>query len=112
MQSASFQLLHRAILDRKQVVCMQGGYRRAICPHILGHKNGREVLLAFQFGGESSSKLPPGGQWRCFSVDDLNFVSLQDGPWHSGNAHKTVQTCVDEVYVDVNADVPDQPGRM
>jgi hypothetical protein len=35
----------------------------------------------------------------------------QDGPWHGEAEHRSTQTCVDAVFVDVNTDVPNQPGR-
>ena len=82
MPSETFTLVHRAILDRQQLVFRYSGFVREVCPHILGHKLGadgaREALLAYQFGGGS---------------------------------HQKAQACVDRVYVDVNEAVPNQPGR-
>jgi predicted nucleic acid-binding protein len=110
--SATFRLLHRAILDQQQVVCTHRGKRREFCPYILGHKTEAERLLAFQFGGESMRRLPAGGEWRCFKVADLRDVELRDGPWRGSSGHTTKQRCVDTVYIDVNTDVPNQPGRQ
>jgi hypothetical protein len=111
-QSATFKLFHRAILERKQVTCIYTGHYRESCPHILGHnKKGEETALIFQFGGKSSKKLPPSGQWRCLHLAEVSNVELRDGPWRSGSQHRTKQACVDKVYIDVNTDVPNQPGR-
>jgi hypothetical protein len=109
--SATFDLFHRAILDQRQIVCVYDGYVREVCPYILGHKAGREAALVYQFGGTSSRGLPPGGDWRCFYLDAVSEATVRDGPWFGAAQHRTRQQCVDDVFVDVNLDVPDQPGR-
>jgi uncharacterized protein len=111
VHSRTFKLFHRAILDRKQITCVQRSCYREICPHVLGHTNGREVALVYQFGGQSTSKLPAGGQWRCFYLEGVSVAESRAGPWHTGNRHGMTQKCVDVVYVDVNTAVPNQPGR-
>ncbi len=102
---------HRAILDRKQITCTYKGAYREICPHILGHSDGIEKALVYQFGGESTTGLPAGGEWRCFHLSDADDVRIREGPWHSGRSHRSAQKCVERVYIDVNTDVPNQPGR-
>ena len=109
--SETFRLLHKAILERRQITCLYDGHRREICPYILGHTGGKEKVLTFQFAGESSSKLPSGGQWRCFSLEGISELRMREGRWHGGSSHRAPQKCVDVVYIDVNTDVPDQPGR-
>jgi predicted nucleic acid-binding protein len=109
--SEAFRLFHQAILERKQIICRYGDQQREVCPHILGHKDGDEKALVFQFGGKTASRLPPGGEWRCFNLNNVRDIALRDGPWHSGNRHLSRQKCVDKVYIDVNTDVPNQPGR-
>jgi predicted DNA-binding transcriptional regulator YafY len=111
MYSPTFKLFHRAILKRQQVTFLYNGHHRDVCPHVLGHKDGEETLLAFQFGGTTSSTLPPGGEWRCFKLRDVRDPSIREGRWHSGSQHRAPSKCVDEVYIDVNTDVPNQPGR-
>jgi uncharacterized protein len=111
MHSRTFKLFHRAILERQQITCVQRNRYREICPHVLGHTDGREVALVYQFAGESTSRLPPGGQWRCFYLDDVSGAEARAGPWRSGDRHRMTQKCVAVVYVDVNTDVPNQPGR-
>jgi hypothetical protein len=109
--SPAFDLFHRAILGKKQIACSYGGYAREICPYILGHKAGREAALVFQFGGRSSRGLSPCGDWRCFYLDEVRDVVLRDGAWRGEAQHRTRQQCVDDVFIDVNLDVPNQPGR-
>jgi hypothetical protein len=110
-QSETFKAFHRAILERKQITCTYSGAYREVCPHILGHSAGAEKALVFQFGGETTTKLPPGGEWRCLQISEVRNVKLRDGPWHTGKGHRTTQKCVEELYVDVNTAVPNQPGR-
>jgi hypothetical protein len=55
MPSATYTLFRNAILGEQQIVCLYDGRLRELCPHIIGtNKRGEEVVLAWQFGGESS----------------------------------------------------------
>ena len=65
--------------------------------------NGREKLLGFQFAGESSKGLPPGGEWRCMFIDQIEEVEARDGQWHTRDDHLQPQTCVDEIDYEVFA---------
>lgn len=109
--SATYDLFAEAIRTRRQVHCRYGGFERALCPHILGHSKGQEVALAFQFGGESRSGLPAGGEWRCLRLDKVSGGRLRDGPWHTGTLHGQPQFCVDNVDLDVNPQSPYAPRR-
>jgi hypothetical protein len=102
MPSANYTLFRRAILDRKLIVCRYQGKRREVAPHTLGFKNRIEKVLVFQFGGETNSALPPGGQWRCFALNEVDDARTMDGPWRTGEAHSITQVCIDIVDVDVN----------
>jgi predicted DNA-binding transcriptional regulator YafY len=107
-RSSEFALVHQAILARKNITFVYEDKLREVSPHILGSKSGEETLLAYQFGGGSKSPLP---EWRCFYLSKVREARLVGGPWRSGSEHRTTQRCVDEVYIDVNIDVPNQPGR-
>ena len=102
MPSATYSLFKRAILERKLMACTYQGKRREIAPHILGFKDKAEKALVYQFGGESNSVLPPGGEWRCFSLAAVERAEMMDGEWRTGNAHRVTQQCIDIVDVDVN----------
>jgi len=110
--SATFEVFHQAILAKQQVTCMYGGHFREICPYILGHTAGQEVALVYQFGGTSTRGLPARGAWRCFYLEGIQDVASREGPWHGATAHRTSQRCVEQVFIDVNTDVPNQPGRQ
>ncbi len=110
-QSETFRLFHQAILGEKQVTFDYQGFGREVCPYILGYKKGVEKVLAFQFAGGSRGGLPKSGMWRCFDLSAIENPAARDGAWHGTSGHRQTQGCVDDVYIDVNTDVPDQPGR-
>jgi len=111
MPSETYALFEQAMRTRKQIVCGYGGYRRELCPIILGHSQGQEKALTFQFGGQSGSGLPPGGEWRCLFLAKVSEVTLRDGPWHAGTRHEAEQACVEVVDLDVNPESPYRPRR-
>lgn len=100
--SDGYAVLRAALLARQQVTFTYGGHIRQVCPHILGWKGSTQHVLAFQFGGTSSSGLPPAGEWRCFEVHRIAGATSQDGAWFAGGpSHKRPQSCVDRVDVQV-----------
>jgi len=103
MPSATYALFRNAILTEQRVLCTYGGRPRELCPHIIGtNKHGDEAVLAWQFAGESSGKLP---QWRCLKLANVRDARARDGRWHEGGSHQTTQTCVTEIDLDINVDV-------
>jgi hypothetical protein len=85
------------------VTCSYEGRRRELCPHIIGtSKNGEEVVLAWQFGGQSSGKLP---QWRCLRLANVRDAYARAGAWHEGGSHRTTQTRVTNIDLDINVHV-------
>jgi hypothetical protein len=103
MPSAAYAIFRNAILAEQQVVCSYDGRTRELCPHIIGgNKRGEEVVLAWQFGGESSGKLP---QWRCLKLGNVSNARARDGRWHEGGSHRTAQSCVSEIDLDINIHV-------
>jgi hypothetical protein len=111
MPGVAYTLFERAMAERKQVLCTYDGYHRELCPIVLGHCQGEERALTFQFGGQSSNSLPLGGQWRCLRLLKVENVRLRDGPWHAGSSHNQPQGCVDSVDLDVNPASPYSPRR-
>jgi hypothetical protein len=103
MPSPAYTVFRNAILAEQQVVCSYGGGIRELCPHIIGtNKSGEEVVLAWQFGGTSSGKLP---QWRCLKLANVENARARDGRWHEGGSHRSVQTCVSDIDLDINVHV-------
>lgn len=103
MPSAEYQAIREAMENMQQVTCMYQDRRREICPHTLGYKNGQEKVLGFQFAGDSSKGLPPGGEWRCMFVEQISNVTARNGQWYTRDDHLRPQTCVDDIDLEVFA---------
>ena len=112
MNSAAYKIFEQAIRERKQVACIYGGYRRELCPILLGHSGDEERALTFQVGGASRSGLPVGGEWRCLTLSKASFARLHEGEWKSGDSHAQPQGCVEIVDLDANPDSPYSPKRL
>jgi hypothetical protein len=103
MPSNIYALFRGAILNEQYVLCTYEGRYRELCPHIIGtNRNGEEVVLAWQFAGESSGSLP---QWRCLRIANASDARVRDGRWHAGGSHKTTQKCVTDIDLDINVHV-------
>jgi predicted DNA-binding transcriptional regulator YafY len=103
MPSATYALFRDAILREQQVVCSYDGRLRELCPHILGlNRRREEVVLAWQFAGGSSGKLP---QWRCLRLANVSNARAREGEWHEGGSHRSEQSCVSEIDLDINIHV-------
>jgi hypothetical protein len=109
--SATYTLFAKAMAGREQVLCVYDDCPRELCPIILGHSRGQEKALTFQFGGQSKSGLPPGGEWRCLFLSRVSEVRLREGAWHTGDGHARPQGCVEIVDLDVNPASPYKPKR-
>ncbi|WP_225143479.1 MULTISPECIES: hypothetical protein [unclassified Bradyrhizobium] len=85
------------------MTCVYEGRRRELCPNIIGaDKSGDEAVLAWQFAGESSRPLP---QWRCLKLANVSGARARDGRRHEGGSHRSTQTCVAKIELDINVDV-------
>ena len=111
MSSRTYELFAEAMAAKRPVVCMYQGHPRALCPIILGHSEGIEKALTWQFEG-TGSKGPVRGQWKCLSLAEVSSAEIVDGPWRSGLEHGQRQSCVKEVDLDVNPDSPYAPKRQ
>jgi len=103
MPSATYALFRNAILAEQQVVCSYDGRLRELRPHIIGvNRGGEEVVLAWQFAGQSSGMLP---QWRCLRLANVRDARPRNGRWHEGGSHLMEQTCVSQIDLDINIHV-------
>jgi hypothetical protein len=102
---ALYQLIEKAIKEKKQITATYGGHYRELCPHTLGkNKDGHLQCLCYQFGGSSSSKrITPGSthNWRCMELDKLSNVKLREGAWFSAPNHSRPSNCLEIIYVEV-----------
>jgi hypothetical protein len=99
----TYEIIRDAIQRKRQVVAYYKGYRREMCPHVIGTKGGRDHALFFQFAGESKSGLQPGGDWRCIDIDELEDVSSREGQWYTAPTHSRKQVCVDQVDAEISS---------
>ena len=103
MSGATYDVFRNAILGEQQVICSYEGRHRELCPHIIGtNKRGEAVVLAWQFAGESSGSLP---QWRCLKLANVENARTRKGRWHEGGSHRSAQTCVSAIDLDINIHV-------
>ena len=104
MNSNTYEIVRKAIIQKKQIVAEYQGHKREMCPHVIGKKYGENQALFYQFGGTSSSGIIVLGSkenWRCIKIDELRIVEVRDGDWYSHSDHTNPQTCVDDVDVEV-----------
>ena len=80
-----FDTLREAIEKRRCVTMVAEGRRRDVAPLAIGFKGAQKKVLTFQFKGDSSSGLAPGGAWRCFLLNQIDWAKITDEPWQSGN---------------------------
>ena len=101
---STYQTIYDAVKNQQIVRATYRNYVRVMCPHVLGTKNGRQQALCYQFDGESSTGLEPGGSennWRCMFLDELSDVSVESGTWHTAPNQSRPQTCVDAIDIEV-----------
>ncbi|MBS7815400.1 hypothetical protein J7560_08235 [Wohlfahrtiimonas chitiniclastica] len=102
--SENYELIAEAIKNKKQIIATYQGYKREMCPHALGTKNGKKQALFYQFGGASSKgSIVPGSKdnWRCIPIAGLSDVTIKDGEWYTAHNHSTCQTCIDHIDIEV-----------
>ncbi len=100
--TSTFARIKQALLERKLVSATYKGYRREMCPHVIGWKAGREHALFFQVAGDSSKKLPPEGAWRCLDISELAEVEVYRGEFRTGPGYyDNPQRCVDKIEAQI-----------
>jgi len=107
--------LETALRARRPVQVSYHGRERLICPHALGWKDGRPLLLGYQTGGQTSTgALPadPRQRWRCFFVDEIDHVlpAAPASSWGSADNYNCSHPfpTIDEVTVAISPEAP--PG--
>ncbi len=78
---AAWDALEAALRQRRAVRVSYHGHQRLICPHALGWKNGKAMLLGYQTGGHTTAATlaaDPTHRWRNFFVDDIDIVTADD----------------------------------
>ncbi len=99
----AYDLIHKAIQEKLQMVIRYKDKVRSVCPHVLGWKRGRGKALFYQFEGGSNSGLSEDytKRWRGAFVDEVEVLELRSGNWHTGPNHSRPQNNVDEIDIEV-----------
>ena len=78
----AWDTLQAALRQRRPVQLTYHGRQRTICPHALGWKNNKPMLLAYQTDRHNTNTqdLPgdPRKQWRNLFVDDISHAVFAD----------------------------------
>jgi hypothetical protein len=105
--------LEAAVRLRRPVRLSYHGKQRLICPHALGWKKGRPMLLGYQTGGQTSTGALPADprlRWRCFFVDEVDQVVTADptSPWQTADNYNHARpfNAIDHVTVAISANHP------
>lgn len=85
----AWKLLEVALRRRQPVAVTYHGLERVVCPHALGWKNARPMLLGYQVGGQTSHgalDADPNRRWRLMFIDEIDGVDIDCTPasWATG----------------------------
>lgn len=109
----AWAILEAALRQRRPVRLSYHAKQRLVCPHALGWKNDRPMLLAYQSGGETTTgTLPvdPRKRWRCLFVDEVDQVAPAgpDNEWGTADNYNPAHPfhVIDEVTVAITPGGP------
>jgi hypothetical protein len=112
---AAWAPLETALRQRRPVHITYHGKQRLICPHALGWKNARPMLLAYQTGGHTTTgTLPadPRQRWRCMFVDEIDQIDATDpnSTWGTADNYNPSHPfpAIDQVTIAVTPHGPKQ----
>ena len=110
---AAWAPLHAALTARRAVKVSYHGRQRIVCPHALGWKTGRAMVLAYQTGGQTSTAtLPadPRARWRCMYIDQIDHIGAADpaSTWQTADNYNPAHPfpAIDHVTIAVNNAAP------
>ncbi len=109
----AWTLLEAALRARQPILVSYHGHQRLVCPHALGWKAGRAMLLAYQTGGYTTTgALPadPRHRWRCLHVDQIDHLSPADptSAWETADNYNPTRPfpAIDKTAVAITPDDP------
>jgi hypothetical protein len=102
--------LDEALRARRPVIVSYHGRRRLLCPHALGWRAGRAMVLGYQTGGETSTGSldpDPRKRLRLLFVDEIDAVTGARAADARGSADNYNATrpfpVIDEVHIAVGS---------
>lgn len=109
----AWALLEAALRARRPVQVSYHGRQRLLCPHALGWKAGKPMVLGYQTGGQTSTGVLPADprkRWRCMFVDQVDQVIAADpaSPWQTADNYNSSHPfpVIDEVAVAISSSGP------
>jgi hypothetical protein len=98
----SYDIVRKAILDRRSLTARYDGAVLHFSPHVLGRHADRSFrVVAFQYAARGAAALPRGGRWRCLRLARLTRAAPNRDGWHSGHDLRRPLSCV--VQIDVTS---------
>ena len=93
----SYDIIRKAILDRRSLTARYDGAVLHFSPHVLGRHADRSFrVVAFQYAGHGPAR-PPGerdrGRWRCLRLARLTRIAPNRDGWHSGHDLRRPVSC-------------------
>jgi hypothetical protein len=105
----AWRSLHEALQTRRPVFVTYHERRRLLCPHALGWRAGRPMLLGYQTGGQTSTGTldpDPNKRWRLMFIDEIDEVTNADPKcgWATANNYNAKRPfpVIDEVFIAVD----------
>lgn len=83
--TAVWDILARSLSEQRPVRARYHGSERLLCPHLLGWKNGRATMLAYQAAGTTSTGLPPAARWRTMFLDEIEEPEITNQHWETAH---------------------------
>ncbi len=111
----AWDTLEEALRQRRPVHLTYHGRRRTVCPHALGWKNDRAMLLAYQSETDTTARPDPHHGWRNFFVDDIDHSELADpaSTWQTADNYNASHpfNAIDQLAIAVTPDGSNQAVR-
>lgn len=101
--SHNYDIVKTAIKNKTSIKAIYHGKVRLLSPHVIGHTDGHEQALFYQFGGESNSRpIIPGStqNWRCLRLSEITILEIIDD-WKTADNHSSAQHCVRDIDKEV-----------
>jgi hypothetical protein len=103
---SAWDTLEAALRQRRPVQLSYHGRRRTVCPHALGWKNDKAMLLAYQTA-DSSTQIPPRDprkQWRNLFVDEIADPIIADATWETADNYNPTHpfNAIDQLAIAVS----------
>ncbi|MGH8993958.1 MAG: WYL domain-containing protein [Acidimicrobiia bacterium] len=113
----TWDILEEALRQRRPVRLTYHGRQRIVCPHALGWKNNRAMLLAYQTAEHTSTGATPDDptkRWRNLFVDDIDHAALaQASRWETADNYNAAHpfNAIDQLAIAVTPDDHHDPVR-